>query len=165
MSLWYAVIRDGSVLHFGQDASVATHHFSAHDGSALFRVQSLCELNDLVKASKPAAPQPEVSAQSCCGGSCGTGKTDEEEIQEALDDLRAGFLQGVQVVRDAGLSVLNKLGVSEEDVNTFSGKVRDGAVEVGNNIKAGGEQAVERTKDLGKVVGGWFTKLGEKLSK
>lgn len=161
MSLWYAVVRDGAVLHFGQDRPVAAFQFTQNEGSALFTVQSLCELDSIIKAK----PEPEVSAQNvggCCGGKpCGATVVEEDPLEE----LRKGFNEGVQVVKETTLDLLKRIGVSEADLNDFAGKVKAGVDEIGTNIKAGGEKAVENTKTLGKTVGGWFTAIGEKLSK
>lgn len=171
MSLWYAVVRDGAVLHFGKDRPVAAFAFTQNEGSALLSVQSLCELEKHLKGN-----QPEVSTQNvpetgptCCGGSCGTGVrpgyvTAEDDL---LNEVREGFDEGVRVVKETVAEALKRLGVTDEQLAEFTGKVQSGAEQVASNIKAGGEQAVERTKDLGqragKVLGGWFKSLGEKL--
>lgn len=164
MSLWYAVVRDGAVLHFGQDRPVAAYQFAQHEGAGLFTVQSLGELDSILKGKSE-----QVSAQNtggCCGGKpcC---EVDPLDFQE--EELRRGFQEGVQIVKETTLDLLRKVGVSEADVNEFAGKVKAGVDEISTNIKAGGEQAVENTKNLGKTVGktvgGWFTAIGEKLSK
>lgn len=157
MSLWYAVVRDGAVLHFGQDRPVAAYNFTQHEGASLFTVQSLCELDSILKG-------PQVSAQNvsepateaaCCGGGC--------QPDDLLEEARQGLADAVQVVKNTTLEGLKRIGVSEDDLKEFAIWSRSGAEEIGNNIKAGGEQAVERTKAIGKVLGGWFQKLGEKL--
>jgi hypothetical protein len=171
MSLWYAVVRDGAVLHFGQDRPVAAFQFTQHEGSGLFTVQSLSELDSIIKpksknmTSEVPFISPGVSAQNVDGGCCGGKPCGAPVEEDPIEELRKGFNEGVQIVKETSLDLLRKVGVSEDDLNEFAGKVKAGVDEIGTNIKAGGEKAVENTKSLGKTVGGWFTAIGEKLSK